>query len=152
MAASDIETELRGDFAPLMKELGFAIVELHAAPVGGRMHLELVIYRAEGVSIDDCARVHKVVRPRAELILDDRDLAVQVASPGIDRTFKSNSEFQVFIDQGVRVLLRGADEWIVGVVESTDDRGVTLRDGDKRRTVTYDDIQKARLDYSQEVK
>lgn len=152
MEISDRESELKTDFEPLLRELGFKILELHAATVKGRTHLDLVIYRPEGVTIDDCATVHKVVMPRAELVLGDRDVAVQVASPGIDRTFKENSEFAVFVDRGVRVLLRGTDEWIGGVVDSVSEREVTLRDGEKRRSIAIADIQKARLDFSQEVK
>ena len=90
--------------------------------------------------------------PRAELILDDRDVALQVASPGIDRTFKENSEFAVFVDRGVRVLMQGTDDWIGGVVDSVSERDVTLRDGQQRQSIAFADIQKARLDYSQEVK
>ena len=152
MATSDIENELRADFEPLLKELGFHIVELKSAPVKGRTHLDIVIYREEGVSIDACADVHRLVRPRAELILDDRDVAVQVASPGIDRTFKDNAEFGVFTGRGVGVLLHGTDDWIGGIVGSVDDKSVTLQDGDTFSTIEFNEIQKARLDYSQEVK
>ena len=152
MEMFDRENDLKIDFDPLLRELGFQIVELHAAMVKGRTHLDLVIYRPEGVTIDDCATVHKVVMPRAELILDDRDVALQVASPGIDRTFKENSEFAVFVDRGVRVLMQGADDWIGGVVDSVSERDVTLRDGQQRQSIAFADIQKARLDYSQEVK
>jgi len=152
METSDRESELTNDFDPLLRELGFRIVELHAATVKGRTHLDLVIYGEEGVSIDDCATVHKVIMPRAELILDDRDLAVQVASPGIDRTFKDNSEFAVFVGRGVSVLKRGTEAWIGGVVDSVSDSDVTLRCGHERQSIAFTEIQKTRLDYSQEVK
>ena len=152
METSDRESELKIDFAPLLRELGFQIVELHVATVKGRTHLELAIYGPEGVSVDDCATVHKVIMPRAELILDDRDVALQVASPGIDRTFKDNDEFAVFLNRGVRVLIRGTDDWIGGVVASVSERDVTLRNGQERQSIAFADIQKTRLDYSQEVK
>ncbi|MEE8440781.1 MAG: ribosome maturation factor RimP [Spirochaetia bacterium] len=149
---SDRESELKIDFAPLLRELGFQIVELHAATVKGRVHLDLVIYGADGVAIDDCAAVYKVIMPRAELMLDSRDVALQVASPGTDRTFKDNGEFAVFVDRGVRVLVSGADDWIGGVVDSVSESDVTLRDGQGRQSIAFADIQKVRLDYSQEVK
>jgi len=152
MEISDREPELETDVTTIVEELGFRVVEIHSATVKGRRHLDLVIYRPEGVSIDDCAEVHRVVRPRAELVLDNRDVAVQVASPGIDRTFKSNREFSVFVGRGVKVLLRGSNDWIGGVVDSADDRDVMLRSGDQRQSIAFADIQKARLDYSQEVR
>jgi ribosome maturation factor RimP len=152
MATLDSQNELKTDIEALVLELGFQIVEFHSATVHGRLHLEVVIYRPEGVSIDDCAAVHKIILPRAELILDDRDVAVQLASPGIDRTLKENREFAVFTGRGVQVLLRGAHDWIGGVIESASDRDVTLRSGQQRQSIAFADIQKARLDYSQEVK
>jgi ribosome maturation factor RimP len=152
METSDSQIELRTDIAALVLELGFQIVEFHSTTVKGRLHLDVVIYRPEGVLIDDCAAVHRIILPRAELILDDRDVAVQVASPGLDRTLKDNREFAVFTNRGVTVLLRGADDWIGGIIESASDRDVTLRSGQQRQSIAFTDIQKARLDYSQEVK
>ena len=152
MVAYDREAGLAEDVKTILVELGFHIVELHVGSVKGRMHVHLVIYRPEGVTIDDCAEVHKAIRPRAELLLNDRDVALQVASPGIDRTFKELSEFVVFQNRGVRILLHGADDWIGGVVEAADDRAVSLRTGKDCRSIAYADIQKARLDHSQEVR
>ena len=152
METSDRERELRTDIFSLVLQLGFQVVELHSAAVKGRLHLDIVIYRPEGVSIDDCAAVHKVIMPRAELILDNRDVAVQVASPGIDRTLKDNREFAVFADRGVQILLRGSNDWVRGIVDSASDHHVTLKSGPHCQSIAFADIQKARLDYSQEVK
>jgi ribosome maturation factor RimP len=151
MAVQDREASLRADLAPILLEMGYALVELHSTVVNGRTHLNLVIYREAGITVDDCAEAHRVVRPRAELLLDDRDLAIQVASPGIDRVIKDDSEFAVFTGRGVRVLLRSGDEWIGGIVDSADDTTVTIRTGDDCRSIAYADIQKARLDHAQEV-
>ncbi|MCK4514394.1 MAG: hypothetical protein KAU31_04005, partial [Spirochaetaceae bacterium] len=61
-------------------------------------------------------------------------------------------EFAVFLNRGVRVLIRGTDDWIGGVVASVSERDVTLRNGQERQSIAFADIQKTRLDYSQEVK
>ena len=82
----------------------------------------------------------------------DRDVAVQVSSPGIDRTFKSNDEFAVFAGRGVTILRRDADKWTGGIVDSADDAGVTIRTESGLSTIAFGEIQKARLDYSQEVR
>lgn len=151
MGTTERDRELRDDFEPVLRELGFEVVELHTATVNGRTHLDLVIFSPDGVSIDDCADVHRLVMPRAELILDDRDLAVQVSSPGIDRVLKDNREFRVFRGQGVALLLRETNEWTGGVIEQADEETLSLLQGDERITIAFREIQKARLDYSQEV-
>lgn len=145
MALSDVETQLRTEFEPLVESLGFSIVELNSATVHGRVHLDLVIHRASGVSIDDCAEVHRLVHPRAEMILDDRDLAVQVASPGIDRVLKDNGEFAVFVGSTVRVLLIGESDWLVGVIQGAGKTSVTIETGDGAVVIGFDQIQKAKL-------
>ncbi len=147
---ADITTALQEDLGPIVEGAGYRVVELHAGVIKGRTHVNIVVYRPEGVGIDDCAEIHRTLLPRVELLLDDRDVALQVASPGITRTFKDMSEFAVFTGRGVQVLLRD-DDWIAGRIASVTDTTVELSTGEGPRTIAFDDIQKARLDHTQEV-
>ena len=137
---------------PIVEGLGFRIVELNMTVVKGRTHVTLVIYSPDGVGIDDCATVHRTVLPRLELLLDDRDIALQVASPGIDRVLKSWSEFEVFSGRGVRVLRQGADDWLCGTVLRAHATEVEIASATGVVAVPHADIQKAKLDYTQEVR
>lgn len=143
---------LTSELEDVVRGLGFEIVELNQSVVKGRTHVHLVVYREEGVNVDHCAEIHKTLAPRLELLLDDRDVALQVASPGIDRVIKNMHEFSVFAGRGVRVLRKSSMEWEAGRIEETDERSVTLRTGERRITVEFADIQKAKLDYTQEVR
>ncbi|MFP4376670.1 MAG: ribosome assembly cofactor RimP [Spirochaetales bacterium] len=143
---------LAGELEDVVQGLGFEIVEANQSVVKGRTHVHLVVYREEGVNVDHCAEIHKTLAPRLELILDDRDVALQVSSPGIDRVFKHMHEFSVFAGRGVRVLRKSNLEWEAGRIESSDEQSVTLQTGESRITVEFADIQKAKLDYTQEVK
>ncbi len=117
-----------------------------------QIRAHLVVHSANGVGADDCATVHKTVYPRLSVLTDTRDLALEVASPGIDRNLKSWSEFAVFAGRGVRVLERSSGEWLGGVIEETNDEGVTVRIGTESRFIPFGEIQKAKLDYTVEVK
>lgn len=143
---------LREQLEEIVSGAGFSIVELHQSVVKGRTHMSLVIYRPEGVNIDDVAEVHKTVLPRIELLLDDRDVALQVASPGIDRTFKDNIEFAVFAGRGVRVLSQERGDWVGGVIRSATDREVELETPKGVERIAFSDVQKAKLDHTQEVR
>jgi ribosome maturation factor RimP len=79
-------------------------------------------------------------------MLDDRDVAVQIASPGIDRVLKENSEFCIFIGSKVRVLLHGADNWVAGLISSSDDTSVALETDSGMQTIMFAEIQKAKLE------
>ncbi|MFW5689108.1 MAG: hypothetical protein ACOC1U_05975 [Spirochaetota bacterium] len=149
---SETAGALREQIEEVVQGVGFSIVELHSSVVKGRTHVNLVVYRPEGVGIDDCAEVHRTVRPRLELLLDDRDVALQVASPGIDRTLKENREFAVFTGRGVKVLPRDADTWIAGIIRDAGEREVEIETAEGPRRIAYAEIQKAKLDYTQEVR
>jgi ribosome maturation factor RimP len=103
------------------------------------------------VSIDDCAEVHRTVLPRLELLLDDRDVALQVASPGIERTMKDPRELEVFAGRGVKILKRDSEDWVAGIVRSADAQRVELKTADGVHEIALSDIRKAKLDYTQEV-
>lgn len=143
---------LRDQVSDVVSGMGYSVVDVNQSVVKGRTHVHLVIYRREGVNVDDCAQIHKTIAPRLELLLDDRDVALQVASPGIDRTFKSNHEFSVFEDRGVKVLRKSSMKWTAGIVEQSDDSGVTLVSEGASVTIPFSDVQKAKLDYTQEVR
>lgn len=145
------EESLREQIEPIVGGLGFAIVEFHCRTVNRQLHAYLVLYSPSGVGADDCAAVHKTVYPRLSVLTDTRDLALEVASPGIDRTFKSWSEFDVFTGRGVRVLERGSGQWLGGLIECADEQGVTLLVDGSSRYLRFDDLQKAKLDYTVEV-
>ncbi len=147
---ADITTALQEDLGPIVEGAGYRLVELHAGVVKGRTHVNVVVYRPDGVGIDDCAQIHRTLLPRIELLLDDRDVALQVSSPGIARTLKQMSEFAVFRGRGVQVLLRD-EGWIGGRVASATGTSVELTTDEGARTIAFVDIQKARLDHTQEV-
>jgi ribosome maturation factor RimP len=143
---------LAENVTPIVEGLGFRVVELNTAVVSGRTHVTLVIYSAAGVGIDECAIVHRTVLPRLEVLMNDRDVALQVASPGIDRVLKDWHEFEIFTGRGVRILSRGQEEWTSGVVQKAGDQEVELAGPSGVTTVRYAEIQKAKLDYTQEVR
>ena len=149
---ADTTGALREQLEDVVQGAGFSIVELHWSVVKGRTHVNLVVYRPEGVGVDDCAEVHRIVRPRIELLLDDRDVALQVASPGIDRIIKENSEFAVFEGRGVKVLPHTSDTWIAGIIREAGDQEVMIETADGPERIEYAEIQKAKLDYTQEVR
>ena len=147
----DTAKALRDQVGPIVEGAGYRIVELSSGVVKGRPHVNLVVYRPEGVSIDDCAEMHRTLLPRIELLLDNRDVAMQISSPGIERTFKDPSEFAVFVGRGVQILHRD-DGWIGGCIVSATGTEAEIRaDGGVRR-FAFADIQKAKLDYTQEVR
>ena len=84
--------------------------------------------------------------PRIELLEDSRDVNLEVSSPGITRNIKTVDEFDIFLGRKVRILKRDDSEWIHGSIESVDDNSVKLNNGKQTVSVSFPDINKAKLE------
>ena len=135
---------------PLLEGLGFQLVELSSANRKGTLHVHLTMYSPDGVGLDDCAEVYRALMPRLEVLSDNRDIHLEVSSPGLSRSIKSGHEFGLFEGKGVKVLTADTDEWVGGVIATSDEESVTIRTKAGDRTFVYGTIKKAKLDESQE--
>lgn len=151
MQTSDLSEKVRQHIEPVIEGLGYSLVELKANRNKANLHVSVVIYSPAGVTLSDCADVHRIIQPRIELLEDTRDLHIEVASPGVERNIKNAREYTVFTGRGVRVMLRDTKDWKGGIIESADNTALRLRTGETTEDIPYDRILKAKLDYSQEV-
>ncbi|TVQ39848.1 MAG: ribosome assembly cofactor RimP [Spirochaetaceae bacterium] len=151
MAGQTMEERLYEELEPIVAGYGLVLVDLRAQIVREVLHVQVVIHAAAGVGIDDCAEVHRMAAPRLEALYPDRDLHIEVGSPGIDRTIRLPREYRIFQSKGVRVYSREKQQWIAGIIHGSDEGGVTIVRAGEQQRVPFADIQKARLDDSQEV-
>jgi ribosome maturation factor RimP len=83
-------------------------------------------------------------------MLDDADL--EVCSPGVDRKLKDAREYGIFEGRGVKILRRSGGEWIRGRIAQVGEGAVTISGVGSTVSVPLDDIKRAFLDASQEVR
>ncbi len=136
---------------PLVDRLGFSMVELRSGAAREALRVSLVIYRPQGVDLEDCTTVYRAVLSRIEVSENRRDVHLEVSSPGLNRTMKSTDEFGVFLGKGVKILLKTSGEWITGTIHSATDHSLVLQNAAGRSVYEFKDIAKAQLDYSEEV-
>jgi ribosome maturation factor RimP len=114
MQGRDKHTEILNQLCDLAQSvatpLGLCVVEVKFGQAGKRRTVEVTIHRrGSAVSLDDCEQVSRAL----EQLLDEQATAdaplitgpymLEVQSPGIDRTLKSEREFLAFIGQPVIV-------------------------------------------------
>ena len=145
-----LDERVHAEVLPVVAGLGFALVEATVAVNRHTRAVRIVIYRPEGISIDDCTAVAKVMRYRIEAIPGLQDASLEVSSPGTDRTIKDPREYAVFTGRGVRILLDDASDWQQGVIEGYDEPLVHIETESGRVSVDVSGIRKARLDVSAE--
>ena len=75
---------------PLAEELGYVLWDVEYVKVGADMYLRITIDSEEGITIEDCEKMHRAIDP----VLDEADpieeaYYLEVSSPGIERELKN---------------------------------------------------------------
>jgi ribosome maturation factor RimP len=143
---TELNDQLHSEVEPIVSGMGFSLVELRHSRSKNQNHIILVVYRPDGLGVEDCAAISKNLYPRLELIEGLENLQLQVSSPGLDRVLKSEKEYSIFRGRAVKVMLREQTEWMRGTIEGAEE-GVLLlnRDGTIER-IQMAEIRKAKLD------
>ncbi len=90
---------------PLAEELGYILWDVEYVKVGADMYLRITIDSEDGITIDDCEKMHRAIDP----LLDEADpideaYHLEVSSPGIERELKE--DWQIAACEGWDVELR----------------------------------------------
>jgi ribosome maturation factor RimP len=144
--ATELYDQLRCDVEPIVSGMGFSLVELRHNRSKNQNHVTLVVYRPDGVGVNECAAISKNLYPRLELIEGLENLQLQVSSPGLDRVLKSRREYSIFRGRNLKLMLHGETEWIRGKLECVEDEEISLSTGEETITVGLSEIRKAKLD------
>jgi ribosome maturation factor RimP len=130
---------------------GFDLVELRRGGTKGRPLFEVRMDRRDGqaVSVDDCARMSRVLEARLDQGgLVPEQYVLQVSSPG-DRPLRSPAEWGRFVGRWVSVLApeHGGrfEAKVVGVHGESGAEVATLDIDGKRRDVPLAAVKEARL-------
>jgi ribosome maturation factor RimP len=141
---------LREALGPVVKGLGFALVELTVSRSRGSCQARLVVAKtAEGsflssIGTEELGRLHRALLPRLELELGD--CSVELSSPGIDRILKEGAEAAFFTGRFLRCYLPERSDWVRGRLTASGEHTIILETEDGELTLRYEDIAKAKLD------
>ncbi len=121
-----IPERVREALSPTIEGLGFEVVDVEYVKRADGMNLTVYIDIARGVTIDDCEVVHNAVNP----IIDELDptngasYIFNISSPGLDRPFKTQRDFERNYGKEVEVKLyaplRGSKLYEGVLLEKTD--------------------------------
>lgn len=136
----------------LVRSMGFQLVDFCLTRRGRVSYASAVIYSRDGTGIDECAAVHRLLHPRLQVLLGEAEPSLEVSSPGMEREFRSQREYLIFQGRGVKAFSRSRSDWVRGILSGFDGHTVVLSTESGDAALPLDDIAKARLDYSQEVR
>ena len=160
------ENQLIDSLEPVALGLGLVILELtlfkskaKGKASQGRVQIRVTVYKDGNIGINDCSLFHKAILPRLELAFPQRDIYLEVLSPGIGRLIKDGSEFVHFIGRSIKCytglcdLSKSLDlnkshsdsGWVSGTLLSSDKNGISLETVNGIAAISYTEIAKAKL-------
>ena len=133
------ETGLSKLIEPLVEELGCELWGIEKLQQGRQVVLKIYIESAEGINVDDCARVSRQV----SAILDVEDpipgeYMLEVSSPGVERRLFKPEHFNVCKGEKVQITLRQAFDGrrkFKGLLCGLEDEEVVIRVDDAQEIV-----------------
>lgn len=145
MSTSDRVHEL---VAPILDAAGLDLYDLELA--GGT--LQVLVDKDGGVGVDELATVSR----RISRALDEHDpieghYTLEVSTPGLERPLRTRAHFARAVGTSVKVKTKPGvegDRRLAGTVAEAGDDSVTFAvDDGTRRTLRYDDIERARTTF-----
>ena len=100
MAGKNIAETVRDLVAPVAEELGLLLWDVEFVKEGARRILRVTIDHEDGITIDDCERMHRAIDP----ILDEADpidtaYDLEVSSPGIERDLRTDAHIDASVGE-----------------------------------------------------
>lgn len=134
---------------PIVTGLGYECVGIEYHPHPRHGLLRIYIDNPNGILVDDCSRVSHQVSG----VLDVEDpiqgnYQLEISSPGADRPFFYENQFERFIGSTIMVnLYQGiaGRKKITGIIEKVMDGMITLREAEQIFEVPFSAMSKARL-------
>ena len=144
------ETGLSKLIEPMVQALGCELWGIEKLQQGRQVVLKIYIESANGINVDDCARVSRQVS--AMLDVEDPipgEYLLEVSSPGVERRLFKPEHFNVCKGEKVQITLRQAFDGrrkFKGLLCGLEDEEVVIRVDDAQEIVLpMDSIEQARV-------
>jgi ribosome maturation factor RimP len=119
-------------------------------PRRGRGILRLFADRAGGISIEELARINRIVGGLLEVHdVIPGSYTLEVSSPGLTRALKKSEDYQRYVGRLVRVTTRAPWEGSQvhsGILQGLEDDQVCLKEGESVLRIPLSEIARARLE------
>lgn len=151
---AELPKRIEEEIAKIVTSEGYELVHIDFKPQGRDALLRLDIDKEGGVTLDDC----QIISQQVSTMLDVEDMIssryeLQVSSPGLDRKFYKQSDYEKFLGRLIRVKtsrpIRGLHV-IVGRLKRLDDGKIVVVDEKMKRDNDYEielkDIKETRLE------
>lgn len=137
MSRKDIEAKTEALLIPILDEFGFELWDVEYVKEGSEYYLRAYIDKEGGITIDDCVDVSRKLSDKLdEDDFIDSEYILEVSSPGLGRTLKSDRDFSKSIGRDTDIKLYKPIDKVKefeGILKAFDNDTLTfLIDGNER--------------------
>ncbi|MDI9496410.1 MAG: ribosome maturation factor RimP [Bacillota bacterium] len=146
MSKKNILASVRKMTEDILKTTDMELIDLEYVKEGPFKYLRIYIDKPGGVNVDDTADVSRILSKKldeADLIKDQYFL--EVSSPGVERPFKREEDFQNNIGNVVEAkFYKPVDgkKSLLGVLKEKKDNNIVIEAQDKTYEIELEDISK----------
>lgn len=135
------------NLAPVIEELGYEVVDVEYLKKNDVFNLTVYIDIKRGVTLDDCEKVHNTIDPLLDELnpTNDAPYVLNVSSPGLDRPFKKQRDFERNYGREVEIKLFGplkGKKYFEGVLVSRNENTITIISGKEEITIENNRVAK----------
>lgn len=138
---------------PLVEALGYRLWGIEYLGQGRHTLLRIYLDKPGGINIDDCAEASRHISSMLDVEDPIKDeYTLEVSSPGFDRLLFEPEQYQLYLNQVVRIRLsqalsgrRNFSGTLMGIDEMNDEWMVKLQVGAELLQLPFTNIEKAQL-------
>ncbi len=150
-STKNIVSEVSKALTPVINDLGYEVWDIEYVKEGADYFLRFTIDSDDGITIEDCEKVHRAIDP----LLDELDpiedaYNLQVSSPGLERDVKYPWHYEVLIGEKLELRLFAPPEAypgkksFVGTLEAFENEVICIRDGENTYEIPLEAVSKAK--------
>jgi len=141
-------TAIHALIEPILAEQDVELVELTCRPQGRQLLIRLLVDKAGGITIAQCAQVNRRVSAALETAnLIEESYTVEVSSPGLDRPLAAKRDFERAVGEDVWLDVRIGDgrfRETRGMLLAVQEEAIVLKTAAGNVTIPLSDIRIAK--------
>lgn len=149
MNKKSIEESVQKMVEDVIKDTDIELVDIEYVKEGPFKYLKVYLDKPDGITVDDTADVSRALNK----MLDDADLIkeqyfLEVSSPGIERPFKTDADYQKNIGKKVEAkFFKPIDgkKSVNGILMEKDENKVIIKSNDENIKIELKDISKINI-------
>lgn len=134
----------RDNMIKIVESCGVSVYDTEVATEFDKRIFRLYITSKEGISLDKCAEVSRILSPIFDVEPPlEGEYTFEVSSPGIERKLLKPEHFVASVGEKVKVKLKDKEKFI-GILEAFEANQAHIRVEDALKVIPLESIEKAR--------